>query len=180
MLAPRLRMAATANDTISVDGVWWPRSDVLATELPELLEALAHRLGPIHRVIYHLDEWATAPAKLTSAGRRVRLDGFRHKPTHTIDVLDIDGSAIALLIIPPGTNAAAAHTVMTTAADPAASTVEDLMTITMQDAHGDAESVAAEQQWDSEGGAATHWDSSSPTVRATKRSPCPSRIPHWH
>ncbi len=152
---PRLQIASTINDKTSVDGAWWPRGDVLTTELPELLAALADRLGPIHRVNYHLDEWVTAPGKFTSAGRRVRLDGFRHQPAHTIDVLAIDGTAIALLIIPPRTTAAAAHAAMATATDPAvASTVDDLMAITMRGALGDTETLAAEQQWDSEGGAA--------------------------
>ena len=44
---PRLRLKPKAPQTGYVDGAWWPRSDDLTTELPDLLAVLSVRLGPI-------------------------------------------------------------------------------------------------------------------------------------
>ena len=58
---PRLRLKPKAPTTGHVDGAWWPRSDDLATELPDLLAVLSVRLGAIDRVMYNLAEWAMVP-----------------------------------------------------------------------------------------------------------------------
>ncbi len=44
---PRLRLKPKAPSTGHVDGAWWPHSDDLAAELPDLLAVLSVRLGPI-------------------------------------------------------------------------------------------------------------------------------------
>ncbi|MEU7634350.1 DUF5994 family protein [Nocardia sp. NPDC049220] len=107
-------------DTAGTVGVWRPYGNDLVAELPELLAVLGGRLGPIHRVIYHLDEWTITPRKLANAGRQVRLDGYRHKPAHTIDVLGVSGDRLTVRIDLPSTD--------------------------------DAETIAAQRCWDSEGG----------------------------
>ncbi|MFI1917263.1 DUF5994 family protein [Nocardia sp. NPDC020380] len=83
-------------------GSWWPRSRDLAAELPGLLAEVAPSLGPIFRVVYHLDEWDAAPRKLEFGGRRVRLDGYRNMAMHTVDVLGVViGARLKLRIFPP-------------------------------------------------------------------------------
>jgi hypothetical protein len=66
-----------------VDGGWWPYSDDLPTELPDLPAVLSVRLGPIDRVIYNLTEWAEAPNRLSTGGRVVRLGGYYRQPAQT-------------------------------------------------------------------------------------------------
>jgi Family of unknown function (DUF5994) len=73
---PRLRLKPKAPRSGYVDGAWWPWSDDLTSELPDLLAVLSVRLGRIERVMYNLGEWATAPAKATLGERVVRLDGY--------------------------------------------------------------------------------------------------------
>jgi hypothetical protein len=116
--AHRLRLEF---DAVGTGGVWRPRGTDLVTELPDLLTALGVRLGPIHRVIYHLDEWTTTPRILADAGRQVRLDGYRHKSAHTVDVLGVRGDRLTLRVCPLFTD--------------------------------NTEMIAAQQSWDSEGGA---------------------------
>jgi Family of unknown function (DUF5994) len=87
---PRLRLKPKAPQSGYVDRAWWPRSDDLTAELPDLLAVLSVRLGRIDRVIYHLDEWATAPAKLDTGARKVPLDGYRYQPVNTIEVLGLN------------------------------------------------------------------------------------------
>ena len=59
---PRLRLKPKAPESGYVDGAWWPHSDDLTAELPDLLSAASVRLGPIGRVIYNVNEWAKLAA----------------------------------------------------------------------------------------------------------------------
>ncbi|WP_293307060.1 DUF5994 family protein [Mycolicibacterium sp.] len=113
---PRLRLKAKAPQTGYVDGAWWPHSDSLPTELPDLLAVLSVRLGPIDRVLYNVGEWSASPARLVIGDRSVRLDGYRNQPPHSIEILGLDRSRITLLVVPPSTSDHDAHTAMMTAA----------------------------------------------------------------
>src|SRR5690242_7971677 len=117
---PRLRLKPKAPQSGYVDGAWWPHTDDLTTELPDLLAVLSVRLGRIDRVLYHLNAWAKAPRKLVTGGRAVRLDGYRLQPINTIEVLGLDGEheRLTLLVIPPHTDPDDAHSTMMTAATP--------------------------------------------------------------
>jgi hypothetical protein len=126
---PRLRLKPKAPSSGYVDGAWWPRSDDLEAELPDLLAVLSVRLGRIDRVMYNADEWTKAAAKLVTGGRAVRLDGYRRKPTQTLEVLGLDREKIALLVLPANTDPDRAHATLMAAAVPSdRSTVEELMT----------------------------------------------------
>ncbi|MGF6882857.1 hypothetical protein ABIA39_001799 [Nocardia sp. GAS34] len=152
-LRVRLRRESPAHS--HVDGAWWPYRNDLAAELPELLEHLSPRLGPIERVLFHLDEWSKTPAKLSFGERRVRLDGYRHhKPAHTILVRGVDGRTIGLLVIPPTTGSDTATAIMAgvTHSDDT-STVEDLLIVNTRDRRARTDRETAEQRWDNEGGA---------------------------
>lgn len=125
---PRLRLKPKAPQNGYVDGAWWPHSEDLAVELPDLLSVLSVRLGPIGRVIYNLNEWGTPPAKLATGGRTVRLDGYRLQPVNTVEVLGLNRTRIVLLVVSPHADPDQAHAIMMTAAGPGnASTVESLM-----------------------------------------------------
>jgi hypothetical protein len=131
---PRLRLKPKAPSSGYVDGAWWPHSDDLTAELPDLLAVLSVRLGRISRVIYKLDEWATAPAKLATAGRSVRLDGYRRHPVSTVEVLGLNQQKILLLVVSPLADPDQAHAVMMTAAGPNnALTVDSLLTVSADD-----------------------------------------------
>jgi hypothetical protein len=125
---PRLRLKPKAPHSGYVDGAWWPRSDDLVAELPDLLAVLSVRLGRIDRVMYNLSEWAKAPAKLATGGRRVRLDGYQRQPTNTVEVLGLTRNRIALLVVRPNADPDQAHATLMTAAAPSNdSTVESLL-----------------------------------------------------
>ena len=115
---PRLRLKPKAPQSGYVDGAWWPWSDDLANELPDLLAVLSVRLGRIERVMYHLGEWATAPAKATFGKRVVRLDGYRRQPINTLEVRGVNRERILLLVVPPNTDSDQAHATMMAAATP--------------------------------------------------------------
>ncbi len=126
---PRLRSKPKAERTGYVDGAWWPWSDDLTKELPDLLAVLSVRLGPIERVLYNLGEWSTAPRKAMVGERMVRLDGYRHQPINTLEILGVSRGRILLLVVPPATDPNQAHATMMAAAVPNDdSSVEGLLT----------------------------------------------------
>jgi hypothetical protein len=131
---PRLRLKPKAPLSGYVDGAWWPHSDDLAAELPDLLAVLSVRLGPIDRVIYSLNEWAKAPKKLATDGRTVRLDGYRLQPVNTVEVLGLNCKKIVLLVVSPQAGPDQAHAIMMTAAGPNnALTVDSLLTVNAEE-----------------------------------------------
>jgi hypothetical protein len=131
---PRLRLKPKAPQRGYVDGAWWPHSDDLAAELPDLLAVLSVRLGEVGRVIYKIDEWSTAPKKLTADGRTVRLDGYHRQPVNTVEVLGLNRKRIILLVVSPHANPDQAHAIMMTAAGPDnALTVESLLRISAEE-----------------------------------------------
>ena len=125
---PRLRLKRKAPRSGFVDGAWWPHSDDLSRELPDLLSVLSVRLGAIARVMYNLDEWPAAPRLLMMDGRKVRLDGYRRQPSNTLEVLDALGNRIVLLVVPSQTDPEVAHSiVMAAAATDDATSVHSLL-----------------------------------------------------
>ena len=131
---PRLRLKPKAPSSGYVDGAWWPHSEDLTAELPDLLAVLSVRLGPIGRVVYNLNEWAKAPAKLATGGRTVRLDGYRLQPVNTVEVLGLHGNRIVLLTISPHADPDQAHAIMMTAAGPSdVSTVDSLLKVSAEE-----------------------------------------------
>lgn len=152
---PRLRLKAKAPQSGFVDGAWWPRTDDLSEELPDLLAVLSVRLGPIERVLFNLNEWRKAAARVPIDGRSARLDGYRNQPGHTVEIIGSNRSRIVLLLVPPNTDPDLAHsTMMAAAAAEDSSTVERLLTQSAQTPAVPAPARGEEQErWESEGGA---------------------------
>jgi hypothetical protein len=141
---PRLRLKPKAPQSGYVDGAWWPRSDDLAAELPDLLAVLSVRLGRIDRVLYNLNEWAKPSAKFATGGRRVRLDGYRRQPLNTLEVLGLNRNKIALLVVPPNTDPNEAHATLMAAAAPSNdSTVDSLLMNSARDRENSMQAVGA-------------------------------------
>jgi Family of unknown function (DUF5994) len=149
---PRFRLKSKAQCGVGyVDGAWWPRSDYLMTELPDLLGVLSLRLRAINRVRYDPGEWTAAPAELTYGGKRVRLDGW-HRPTNMLEVLDAEGNKVALLVVPFRTDPDRAHAiVLAAAASGNVSSVDTLLMISRKDRESRTERAAARERWDSQG-----------------------------
>ena len=122
---PRLRLKPKARTTGYVDGAWWPHSDDLPDELPDLLAVLSVRLGPIDRVLYNLAEWRMAPSKIPSDQGVIRLAGYRLQPANTVEVIGVNRSKIVLLVVPARTEPDHAHASMMAAAAPNNSSTTD-------------------------------------------------------
>jgi len=127
----RLRLKRKAPTSGYVDGAWWPHTEDLKTELPDLLSVLSVRLGNVERVTYNLAEWSNSPRKMLVNDRVVRLDGYRRQPAHTIGVLDGKGGQIVLLVVGSRTEPDTAHAIaMAAATTDNSETVDSLLSTT--------------------------------------------------
>lgn len=145
---PRLRLKPQATRSGYVDGAWWPRSDDLATELPDLIAVLSFRLRAVDRVTYNADEWVEAPAELAAGGRAVRLDIRGCQSPRTIDVLDSTGNKLVLLVVPSHTEPDKAHAIVMAAAAPHnAASVDSLLMISEQARSSRTRAAVAAAHW---------------------------------
>ncbi|WP_374204887.1 DUF5994 family protein [Pseudonocardia sp. WMMC193] len=95
---PRVRLRG-GPATGRIDGAWWPRTCVLASELPSLMGPLAQVLGTLTRVGFHPADWSEAD-RLRSAAGPVAMSASAGR--HTVRVQGSHGGR-TLLILPPRT-----------------------------------------------------------------------------
>jgi hypothetical protein len=150
----RLRMKRPLAGTGHVDGAWWPPTDELAGALPDLIALLAPQLGPITQVLYHPHGWTGGVPRRVSRGKQaVRLDGYHYQPADTIDLVGEDGTRLVLLVVPATTRPWVAESILSAAADSHdVSTTSELLALRTEDTVEPDDSIAAQQNWESEGG----------------------------
>lgn len=114
---PRLRLDPALRRTGAVDGAWWPYTDNASDELPSLIAELDHRLGTaIVRVGLHPDTWTHIPRRMQTSRHIVKVAWFRSIDTQLISLhTGNDRYDLKLLVIPPGTDQAAATSAFTLA-----------------------------------------------------------------
>ncbi len=149
----RLRLKPAHRSCGYVQGAWWPRSTRLAAELLPLLEALSLRFGVIDRVRYHQTGWSPTPPSIKHQDDDVILDATAES-SNVITLFGKQFGKLALLVIPPYTDATDAHTAMTTAASVGdASTPGQLLALSQRSAKDYHHALIALHRWESEGGA---------------------------
>ncbi|MCV7177433.1 DUF5994 family protein [Mycolicibacterium sphagni] len=127
---PRLRLKPKGPVTGRVDGAWWPHSDDLEAEVPDLLAVLSVRLGPVRYVLYKMTEWVKTRTKMPIGERFVRLGGYERQPSNTVEVQGLNGKKVVLLVVPAATDPDRAHSIMMAAAAPDdTSTVDELLAV---------------------------------------------------
>jgi hypothetical protein len=96
-----LRLSA---DRPGIDGAWWPRSRVLAVELPALHALWPVEDGYISRIVYCPSDWEDQPRAVEIANRRGLLKAtcFRTGETHYLVLSMLDGKRRSLIVVPPG------------------------------------------------------------------------------
>ncbi|MFG1791796.1 DUF5994 family protein [Nocardia sp. NPDC049149] len=114
---PRLRLRPKGRPDAYIDGAWWPRSDDLSAELPDLLAVLAVRLGLVSRVVYDQASWPPAPRQIAVNDHPVLLDAYPFELGNTMYVHGSAGEMIVLQVISSTTDADTAHTALMAAVE---------------------------------------------------------------
>ncbi|MBZ6200928.1 hypothetical protein KVH17_14490 [Streptomyces olivaceus] len=115
----RLRLAPHGTLPRRIDGLWWPYSRDLLTQLPEMLAALPSAWGDITGVTVDAAAWSAAPGRMFVANQVVRLHRAPASP-HAPDRIVLLSPGLGrwdLLVIPPDTTEEAAAVLMAGALD---------------------------------------------------------------
>ncbi|OBF29098.1 hypothetical protein A5724_26490 [Mycobacterium sp. ACS1612] len=147
-----------------VQGAWWPRSTELSSELPSLLGALSLRVGSIDSVLYHEDDWSSAPPSMKHQGDQVIVSGHQEWP-NVVSLFGPRFGKLDLLVVPPYTEPTHAYNVVTKAASVNdASTPDQLLGITRR-ADDRLLSPVSLERWEADGGALPPASRSQPQMQ---------------
>jgi hypothetical protein len=105
----RLALHETADQ---LDGAWWPRSRVLATEAAQLVDQFPASVGRINRLLFSRPDWDDGATdghglRRIQAGRGpVKVGSFPRDDTHLMVLSMANGRRIRLLVVPSDTDQA--------------------------------------------------------------------------
>lgn len=110
-MASPVRVSLTADRGGDIDGAWWPRSDSIARELPELIQALHPSIGDIVDIDINWSANSPTPILSTMAPElAAKIVG--PKPRHRLMFITGQCSLTKLLVIPSMTSATLALMVL--------------------------------------------------------------------
>lgn len=112
---PRLRLAPGDTGRGVMDGGWWPRSRDAATELTELIIALAEPPERATRVTVDFDDWDDVPLRIAALGQLVRVGWLPHLD-HMVAVTCGRAEPTLLLVVPPEATRSSAEAALAMAA----------------------------------------------------------------
>ena len=115
-LLPRLLLEPALSQTGMFDGAWWPRSNHIRMELPDLITALTPHLGRIVRVGLDTEAWDDVPGTVAVDGRMIRISWFPGSDRTITLSLGLQNHFL-LLVVPPKTDPETARSAMAAAAE---------------------------------------------------------------
>jgi hypothetical protein len=100
------RLALCERDSTrgAVDGVWWPKSLDLSSELPDLVAVFGSWIGEVHRVVYDPSAWLPAPSRVIRGSDMVSLDPYRLVFTDTIYLKGTHSRDAVLFVLSPSSS----------------------------------------------------------------------------
>ncbi|WP_175408573.1 DUF5994 family protein [Streptomyces sp. TRM64462] len=158
----RLSLAPRGSAPGRLDGAWWPRSRDLLREIPALTDVLDARWGRITRVTVNPAHWPVIPRKVPVTGHTVHVGWFAdEQDPHTLILLSYTVGRLDLLVIPPETEPSAAARLMAAAAAPGNSRTASGLLADEAMSHDATDARNLEEEWETEGGAASAAGSAS-------------------
>ncbi|WP_231743318.1 DUF5994 family protein [Mycobacterium sp. GA-2829] len=96
----------------AVDGAWWPHSDHLGDELPDLVAVISRLVGSIRRVVYDPSAWSSAPKRVIHRNGAVAVDAYRLVAHDTIYLVGSHSRDALLYVIGADVSMPAARAVL--------------------------------------------------------------------
>jgi Family of unknown function (DUF5994) len=115
--APRLALCDRSALPGAVDGVWWPQSSDLRTELPDLVAVLGMSIGPVRRVVYDPSTWPDAPSRIIRGTVLTRVDPYTMVANDTIYLMGTHARSAVLFVVPPAIPVDAVQSVLRAVTD---------------------------------------------------------------
>ncbi|SED75843.1 DUF5994 family protein [Streptomyces sp. KS_5] len=152
----RLSLAPTGSGPGLLDGAWWPRSSDLLREIPTLTDALDACWGRITHVTVNPAHWPVIPRRVPVTGHTVHVDWFAdEQDPNKVILLSCTVGRLDLLVIPPETEPAAAARLMAAATVPGGIRTASGLMADEAMSHDAAEARSREEEWETDGGAAS-------------------------
>ncbi|WP_067665572.1 DUF5994 family protein [Nocardia miyunensis] len=109
---PRLLLRERDEESGGVDGVWWPRTDNLTSELHDLVTALTPRLGPTARISFDWNALSLSQRRIDAPDGIEVTGPLPDQPPQVMDVFGPHDRRLRLLVVNPATTADLAHAQM--------------------------------------------------------------------
>lgn len=139
-----------------LDGAWWPRSRDLLREIPALTDALDACWGRITHVTVNPTHWPVIPRKVPVTGHTVHVGWFAaEQDPNKVILLSYSVGRLDLLVIPPETDPAAAARLAAAATSPGGVRTAGALIADEAAIHNAAQTQSREEEWETDGGAAS-------------------------
>jgi hypothetical protein len=115
--APRIAFCSRSPARGSVDGVWWPSSNVLGAELPDVLAVLGTRIGEVRRVVYDPSIWPPTPSRIIRRGVSISVDPYTLVASETLYLVGTHSRDAVLYVVPPSCAVAVVDRVLAAVSD---------------------------------------------------------------
>ncbi len=102
-----------------LDGVWWPWSDDLETEVADLVDHFPPEVGRVARVLFSRPDWSSHPRHVRVGRGMVKTGSFPSDDTHQVLLTLKRDQRLTVLVVPAGTAPEAAELLVADALDPA-------------------------------------------------------------
>ncbi|WP_344771131.1 DUF5994 family protein [Nocardioides daeguensis] len=160
----RLSMARTLGVN-RLDGGWWPRSRNLAVELADLVGQLRAEQPLVRdgivRARFSTADWDPVPRRVAVAGGWVTAEPLPADDGHLVELTTAGGTALRLLVVPPGFSAGqGAEALLAAATAGNAHAATDLLAVVAETAD-----VDPADRWEDVGGAWWGDDATAPSFR---------------
>ena len=99
---PRLALCNRGNAAQGdVDGVWWPNTSDLKTELPDLVVVCGSWIGQVRRVVYDPSMWSPTPSRIIRGNTAIPVDPYHLVARDTIYLVGTHCRDAVLFVVPP-------------------------------------------------------------------------------
>jgi hypothetical protein len=95
-----------------VDGAWWPGSNDLGAQLPDLVAVVGSMIGEVRRVVYDPSVWPPTPRRVIRRGVAISVDPYSLVTSETLYLIGTHSRDAVLYVVPPSCKATVANRVL--------------------------------------------------------------------
>lgn len=108
----RLAFCSRSEGRGGVDGAWWPGSNDLGAQLPDLVAVVGSMIGEVRRVVYDPSVWPPTPRRVIRRGVAISVDPYSLVTSETLYLIGTHSRDAVLYVVPPSCKAAVANRVL--------------------------------------------------------------------